>query len=64
MFCANRPPAEAAIDFARCVMDARAALANPDPRWTLRELRATVRAYENRVLECARVQMLRIERGQ
>ena len=64
MLFANRSPAEAAIGFAKCVVQARAALVDPDPRWTMRELRATVRAYENRVIECARVQMLRIERGQ
>jgi hypothetical protein len=60
----NLPPAEAALSFAKNVVAARAALSDPDPRWTLRELRGCVRRYENRVIECARMQMLLIERGQ
>ncbi len=47
MFCEKRPPAEAAIGFAKCVMQARAALVDPDPRWTMRELRSLVRAYDS-----------------
>lgn len=63
MFCQERTPSEAAISFAKCVVDARAAVKDPNWRWTTLERQRLVRQYENRVIECARMQMLHIARG-